>query len=74
MLSAAMSVWSTMAAALTPMAMAMDSEISSRVAPNFMALRMWPSSQPWHFAARLAAMAMSSLVLRSRTEGLYVSL
>ena len=59
-----------MAAAFTPMAMAIDSEISSRVAPNFSAFLMWPSRQPWHLAARLAAIATSSLVLRSRTEGL----
>ena len=54
MLSAAMSVRSTIAAALTPMAMAIVSEISSRVAPNFRAFLTWPSRQPWHFAARLA--------------------
>jgi len=68
-----MSVRSTTAAAFTPMAMAIVSPISSRVAPNFRALRMWPSRQPWHLAARLALMATSSFVLRSRTEGLYVS-
>ena len=70
MFSAAMSVRSTIAAAFTPMAMAMASLTSSRVAPNFRAFLMWPSRQPWHLQAREAAMAMSSLVLRSTTEGL----
>src|SRR4029079_6021971 len=68
--SAAWSVWSTMAAAFTPMAMAIVSASSSRVAPNFSAFLMWPCRQPWHLAPRLAAMATSSFVLRSRTEGL----
>ena len=70
MLSAAMSVRSTIAAALTPMAMAMASDTSSRVAPNFRAFLTWPSRQPWQWAARLAAIAISSFVFRSRVEGL----
>jgi hypothetical protein len=35
-----------MAAALTPIAIAIVSEISSRVAPNFSAFLMCPSRQP----------------------------
>ena len=70
MLSAAMSVRSTIAAALTPMAMAMASDTSSRLAPNLSAFLTCPSRHPWHFAVRLAPIATSSLVLRSRTEGL----
>ena len=68
--SAAMSVRSTMAAAFTPMAMAIDSEISSRVAPDLRAFLMCPSRQPWHLAARLAPMAISSSVLDRKTKEL----
>ena len=46
MFSAAMSVRSTMAAALTPMVMAIASEISSRVAPNLSAFLMCPRGSP----------------------------
>src|SRR6185436_16427971 len=63
MFSAAMSVRSTIAAAFTPIAIAIASETSSRLAPNLSAFLMCPSRQPWHFAARLAPIATSSLVL-----------
>ncbi len=64
-----MSVRSTIAAAFTPIAIAIASETSSRVAPNLSAFLTWPSRQPWHLAARLAAMAISSFVLRSSDRG-----
>ena len=53
---------------LTPervVAMAIDSLISSAVAPNFLAFLMWPLRQPWQRNPSDAAIAISSLVLRS---------
>src|SRR5690606_28479447 len=62
----AMSERSTIAAALTPRVTAITSEISSAVAPSRLAFFRWPSRQPLQPATSAAAIAMNSLVFRSR--------